>query len=119
MFCLILLCGHVSAHEWVPTYPKLEQSFMPGVLQAKMRLFNKRDDVSYYTFEVYDKNFSHIKFATAERRLRVEYLEKKEVTIYIRVEDRGRAKYICSRSELLKRPDTVTLVSSRICSKLK
>ncbi len=119
MFCLILLTGHVSAHEWTPTYPKLEQSFVAGVLQVKMRLFNKRADVDFYTFEVLDKEYNHVKFAVNERVTRIDYLEKKEIVIYIRDQDVGRARYICSRSKLLLRNDTATLVSSRICSKIK
>jgi len=119
MFCLILLSGHVSAHEWTPTYPKLEQSFVAGVMQVKMRLFNKRQDVSFYTFEVFDNNYEHVKFATNERVIRVDYLRKKDIVIYIKEEDIGRARYVCSRSKILLRKDTATLVSSRICSKIK
>ena len=44
--------GHVSAHEFTPTYPKLKTSYVEGVLYATMTLFNARDDVEYYQFGV-------------------------------------------------------------------
>ena len=119
MIVLILLSGHVSAHQWTPTYPKLQPSFVPGVLQTTMKLFNSRNDVSYYGFGVYDKDFNPVKFATSERVVQIDYLGRKDVVIYIREQDRDKAVYICSRSKIVAKDKTATVVSSRICSKIK
>ena len=114
-----LLSSQVLAHQWTPTYPTMEQSFVPGVYQTKMYLWNSRKDVSYYTFEVFDKDFIALPFATGERTARVEYLKKKEVVIYIREQELPDVVYICSRSQILQQDNTATLLSSRICSKIK
>lgn len=118
--CLIgcLLCAQVYAHQWTPTYPKVTGSFVPGIYQAKMYLWNSRKDVSYYTFEVFDKDFKPVPFATAERTIQLDYLKKKEVVIYFREADYLRSVYICSRSMILQQDKTSTVISSRICSKI-
>lgn len=114
-----LLAAQVNAHQWTPTYPELRQSYVPGVYQTQMYLWNNRKDVSYYTFEVFDENFVGLPFATAERTTRVNYLNKKEVTIYIREQERSQVVYICSRSQILQQDKTATVISSRVCSKIK
>jgi len=114
-----LLCGQLNAHQWTPTYPKLENSFVDGVLTTKMKLFNKREDVKYYSVGVYDADFYPVAFATPERVIVVPYLGTKYVDVYIRDKDKGRAVYICSNSKHLKSGSTAQLVTSRICSKIK
>jgi hypothetical protein len=42
-----------------------------------------------------------------------------KVDVYIRDEDKDRAVYVCSLSKLLPTKEAVTIVSSRICSKIK
>lgn len=113
-----LLCAQVNAHQWTPTYPKVTGSFVPGIYQAKMYLWNNRKDVSYYTFEVFDEDFQPVPFATAERTLQLDYLKKKEVVIYFREADYLRSVYICSRSMILQGDVSRTVISSRICSKI-
>lgn len=119
MVCLLTMAGAASAHEWTPTYPKLKTSYEPGILQVDMKLFNKREDVTYYTFEVLDDQFEPVKYATTRRIVQVDYLGKKDIKIFIREQDKERARYICSRSKLVKEDATASLVSSRICSKIK
>jgi hypothetical protein len=119
MIVMVLLSGHASAHQWTPTYPKLEPSYVPGVLQTTMKLFNSRNDVSYYSFGVYDKDFKPVEFATGERIIQVDYLGRRDVKIFIREQDRDKAVYICSRSKIVAKDKTATVVSSRICSKIK
>ena len=114
-----LLCAQVSAHQWTPTYPKIEPSFVSGIYQAKMYLWNSRKDVSYYTFEVFDEDFKPVPFATGQRTIQLDYLKKKEVVIYFKEADYLRSVYICSRSMILQQDTTATVISSRICSKIR
>lgn len=119
IIAILLLSGRVSAHQMTPTYPKLEPSFMDGVLRTKMSLFNKRDDVRFYEINVFDVNWNPLEFATTERVLQVNYLQTKNFEVYIRVADKDKVTYICTRSKLQSRGAAVPLVSSRICSKIK
>ena len=116
---LFLWGGYASAHQWTPTYPKLEQSYIPDVLQVSMVLFNSRNDVQFYELGVFDADMNAVKFATAERIIQVDYLSRKNVNIFIREQDRGKAVYVCSKSKLLKGSESATLIASRICSKIK
>jgi hypothetical protein len=119
MVLLMMVSAYASAHQWTPTYPKLETSHVSGVLQARMKLFNARRDVAYFTFEVFDKDFNPVKFATTQRLLQLDYLGRKDVDIFIREQDRDKAVYVCSRSKIVAKDVTATVVSSRICSKIK
>lgn len=116
---LMLLCGHASAHQWTPTYPKLQPSYVEGVLEAKMVLFNRRPDVEYYEIGVYDSVWNPIPFASAQNLINIKYLETKRISVYIRVQDRDRVTYICTRSRLKSSDTTSTVISSKICSKVK
>lgn len=111
--------GHVGAHEFTPTYPKLKPSFMPGILQTEMKLFNARNDVEYFGLSVFDGEWNAIPFATETNIIRLKYLDRKKVNIYIREKDRNNAVYICSESKLLGRGTGLTMVKSKICSKIK
>lgn len=120
MLLLVLFAsGYVSAHEWMPTYPELRQSFIPDAYVTNMQLFNKRSDVEFYEIKVYDKDFNPVKFATPKRILKVEYLKREKVDIYIKREDRNKAVYICSKSKLVSEDVSATIIASRICSKIK
>lgn len=120
MFILMLMFGgYASAHQWLPTYPKLQRSFVPEIYVTQLELFNSRSDVEYYQINVYDKDFNSVKFATPSRTIRVEHNKKVKVDVYIREEDIDKAVYICSLSKLLPGKGTATIVSSRICSKIK
>jgi len=116
---LLIIGGHASAHEWMPTYPELRQSFIPGAYVTTLQLFNKRSDAEYYEIKVYDKDFNPVKFATPKRILKVEYLKKEKVDVYIKHEDRNKAVYICSSSKLVSEEASATIIASRICSKIK
>jgi len=111
--------GHVSAHEFTPTYPKLKTSYVEGVLYATMTLFNARDDVEYYQFGVFDAEWNKVPFAMQNKIMRFKHLEKKKVDIYIREKDSKDAVYICSKSKLLVDGGSKTSIISRICSKIK
>lgn len=116
---LLISGGYASAHQWLPTYPELEPSFVPGILRVRMELFNNRKDVKYYELLVYDAEFKPIKFAAKEQIIEIDYLRRKNVEIFIREQDRHKVKYVCSKSKLLKGNGPGTVVSSRICSKIK
>lgn len=116
----IAVGGHASAHQFTPTYPKFDTSFVEGVQQAKMELFNKRTDVWFYELGVFDKDWNKLPFASSQGRvLRVEYLETKNIEVYVKTPDVSRVTYICTESRLLKQDAKGTSVSSRICSKVK
>ena len=117
-FMLMLACGTVSAHELTPTYPKLTPSIYAGVLKTTMTMFNRREDISYYQIEVYDENWNSIPFASENNVLKMEYLERKTLDIYIRSADSVRVKYICTRSKILKGEEN-SLIASNICSKVE
>jgi hypothetical protein len=116
---LIWICGPLQAHEFTPTYPKLKPSFVSGVLVAEMKLFNARKDVEYFGLGVYDSEWNSVPFASESDIIRLKYLARKNVNIYIREKDKNRAVYICSESKLLGAGSSLTMVKSKICSKIK
>ena len=108
-----------DAHQWTPTYPEWHESYMTGIVQTRMKLFNTRRDVDYYEVQVLDVNMKELDFATTDRIVHAPYLKRKSIDIYIRRTDIDRAVYICSISKLLVEGNTGASVSSRICSKVK
>ena len=116
---LIGLSGYTSAHQFTPTYPELSLSYVKGVYKADMLLFNSRQDISYYAIGVYDKDWKPVKFATENRIVKMQHLERKNITVYIREEDKEKALYICSKSKTLVDYAQTSIVTSRICSKIK
>ena len=119
MFLLLVLSGPAMAHSWTPTYPVPQQTYVEGVWQFEMTLWNSRADINYFTFDVFDENFEHVPWAAYDRTVHVQYLERKKLHIYIREADLKRVTYICSRTQIIKQNQTASLVSSRICSKYK
>lgn len=116
---LMAACSEAFAHEMTPTYPKLEPSHLDGVVKTTMQMFNKRDDVEYYEIGVFDKDFNPVPFVTSYNVLKIEYLGHVTFDVYIRKVDKDKAVYICSRSKLRKDNSVRTVVSSKICSKIK
>jgi len=120
MMLLVLIGGYANAHQWTPTYPKLKLSHVSGIMKVDMELFNSRQDVGWYEISVFDKDWNPVKFAVGgERILNVPYLKKQKVEVYVRFGDTKLVKYICSKSKIIAEDERVTVVSSRICSKLK
>lgn len=116
---LIGLSGYTSAHQFTPTYPELSLSYVKGIYKADMLLFNNRKEISYYSIGVFDKDWEPVKFATENRIVKMEHLERKTITVYIRKEDKDKALYICSKSKTLVDYAQTSIVTSRICSKIK
>lgn len=115
----MLLSTRVDAHQFLPTYPKFEQSFISEVSQAKMEIFNKRMDVEYYELGVFDSNWNALSFASESKLIHVKYLETKPINVYVRNLDLKRVSYICTESKLRKVETKQTVISSKICSKIK
>jgi hypothetical protein len=108
-----------NAHEMVPTYPVLEQSYQSGLLVTTLELFNKRKDVEYYEIAVFDNEFRPIPFVSSYSVFKLEYLGRVKFDVYIRAKDKERAVYVCSRSKLRDEDKTLTSITSMICSKFK
>lgn len=121
MTLILFLSLHVSAHEWTPTYPKWEMSFIPDVLKAEMKLFNNRSDVRYYEITVHDEDWNVLRSMLRDGSsiVNVDYKETKYIDVFINRSDRDRAVYICSLSKILAENSTKTFMYSRICSKVK
>jgi hypothetical protein len=116
---LFVFSGPAIAHQWTPTYPKWESSYVDGVVSVKMELFNSRKDVEWYGVQVLDADMEPVPFVTSEKVMNVPHLKKKRVEVYVRKQDIERAVYICSVSKLLKEQRSRAAVASRICSKAK
>lgn len=119
VFSLCLFGVPVMAHQFTPTYPKFGVSFVDGVLSTRMELFNKRQDVEYYELDVYDADWKPLPFATENKLIGIRYLETKPVNVYIKAQDLSRIVYICTESRMRKQDAKDTVISSKICSKVK
>ena len=117
---LIVLFGvRVDAHQFLPTYPKFETSFIEGVYYTKMELFNKRKEIEYYELGVFTDDWTLIPFASENKIIRINYLETKKINVYVKREDLKRVVYICTESRIKKQDIQATTISSKICSKIK
>lgn len=116
---LVGLSGYTSAHQLTPTYPELRMSYIDGVYQTTMQLFNRREEVEYYEISVYDSEWNKIPFASKSRIYHVTNLQTITFDVFIREADKDKAVYICSRSRILKNEQAATVISSRVCSKIK
>jgi len=116
---LVLIGGQVNAHQFLPTYPTLQYSFIEGVVYTKMQLFNKRSDVEYYELGVFDADWNAISFASENKLIQVNYLQTKDVNVYVRISDAKKVTFICTESKLKKQETQNTVISSKICSKVK
>jgi len=119
IFVLCLLGFPGNAHEMTPAYPVLDSSYIGGVAVAKMKLFNRREDIKYYQIDVFTEDWKPVSFATTDRVLKVGYNKNKLFNVYIRFADVKRARYICTTSKVFKGGNQEALVSSMICSKIK
>ena len=113
-----LMATTAYAHEWTPTYPKFEPSFIEDIVVTTMTLFNKRSDVEYYEITVHDADWNPVPFATTSKLINVPYLSKQSIEIYIREADCDRIEYICTTSKQLLLDAPSSGIDSRICSKV-
>lgn len=113
----LILSNAAAAHEMVPAYLKLEPAPVDKVYMTSFEMFNRRNDVDYYSVSVYDQNWNKVPFASFDRVFKLEHLKKKEITVYLKENDISVATYVCTSSKLY--PGKGAAVSSRICSKIK
>lgn len=116
---LWLLASCASAHEMTPAYPKLEPSHVSGVYKASLHMFNKRAEVQFYEIGVFEQDWTPVPFVSAYTVIKLDYLGQVKFDVYIREADVKRAVYVCSMSKLRNDISRATVVSSKICSKLK
>ena len=114
---LIFVSTAVVAHDMTPTYPKLQPSYMSGLLVTDLEVFNKRNDIEYYEVGVFDSEFTPVPFVTSYKIIKLEYLERVRFSVYIRTTDKDRATYVCTKSRTRDNPGPTTMISSTICSK--
>jgi len=114
----VAIATSAIAHDMTPTYPEWYVSHIQGVVKTPMEIFNKRQDVEYYEISVTDINGDPVPFVSAYKLAHIKYLQRLKFDIYINSDDVPRAQYICSRSKL-KGEGTATLLSSKICSKIR
>ena len=118
----LFLCGSATAHQWTPTYPEMRLSYISGIHTTDMKLYNSRVDVDYYQVQVFDGYFNPIKFAINGGQtdvINVPHRKTRSISIYVPSAHASRVVYICSRSMILKEDESASLLSSRICSKVK
>ena len=114
----VLMATTAQAHEWTPTYPKFEPSYLEDIVVTTMTLFNKRKDIEFYEISVYDEEWNTVPFASTQKLINVGYLGQESVEIYIREADCDRIEYICTISRQFELNAPVSGVESRICSKV-
>lgn len=115
----IVMAAGAHAHQFLPTYPKFQRSFVEGVMVTRMELFNKRSEIEFYELQVFDKDWNKVAFASESKIIKVKYLETKRVEFFVRSEDILKVQYICSESKIIKGSSQQAFVASKICSKVK
>jgi hypothetical protein len=116
---MMLCMGVASAHEMTPTYPVFTPSHVNGVSKTRMEIFNKRKDVEYYEIGVFDKEGQPVQFVSTYKIVHLKYLGHLKFDVYVKAEDLNKVEYICSKSKLKTDKSTATLLSSRICSRVR
>ena len=119
IIAIFLITSVASAHEMVPTYPKISGSYVDGLQKTTMTMFNKRADVEYYEIGVFTEDWRPIPFVSQYKVWKIPYLSTVSFDIFIRDQDAKKVTYICSQSKLKKDNAKRTAVSSRICSRVK
>lgn len=115
----LMMFGIANAHEMTPAYPKMEPSMYSGVWVAKLKMFNRRQDVEYYQLSVYDEEWNPVEFVSSEVIWYMPYLSRKNIEVYVREKDVSKVTYICTMSKIFRSEKTETVISSTICSKIK
>ena len=119
VIALLLLGEYASAHQFTPTYPTLRQAHVSDVKVLSMSLFNNRKEIDWYTINVYDKDWNNLAFASTDKLINLNYLERKNIEVYVRTIDSNKVVYICSKSKTLASVKNPSIITSRICSKVK
>lgn len=115
----VLFASSTAAHEMTPTYFKFKPSYVNGVYVTTFDIWNRRNDVEYYEISVHDENWYKIPFAARERIIKLSYLSREKIDIYIKQEDIKNVEYVCTSSKQLKSDVKSTGVRSMICSRIE
>ena len=115
----LFVCANSFAHQMTPAYPTLKPGPIDKIYQTTVEITNLRQDVEYFEIGVFDKNWKPVTFVTPSQILRIPFLNKKTINIYVTAKDAYRITYICSVSKTLKQAKSASIVRSRICSKVK
>lgn len=115
----VIVATSATAHEMTPTYPEMRISFLEGVYQTSLTLFNRREEIEFYQVEVFTESFESVPFATPYRILASPHLQRIQFDVYIRESDLDQAHYICTRSKVARADTSRQAVTSRICSKIR
>lgn len=116
---LVLTSTMATAHELIPTYPEFKSSYVDGIAVTTLKLWNRRNDVSYYELQVFDREWNPIDFASQSRLIKIGYLEHKRIDVYVKENDLSKIEFICTTSKLLKEDVDSTGITSKICSRVK
>lgn len=108
-----------KAHEMTPTYPKWEVAHVEGIYKATMEMFNKRRDVEWYEVGIFDENWEPIQFVSSYKIIKMSYLSHVKFDVYVSMQDKIKAEYICSISKLRENSDKKPMLATRICSRFK
>ena len=114
---LLFVSGSLEAHELTPTYPELRSSYMNDIYEVKLKMWNARSDVEYYKIEVTDEDWNDVPFITTEKVFRLEHFGRRDISIFLPSDTT--ATYICTRSMLEKGNASKSIISSKVCSKIK
>jgi len=90
---------------------------MKDVYEVNLKMWNARVDVEYYKIEVTDEDWNDVPFITREKTFRLEHLGKKDIEIFLPSDTS--ATYICTRSMLEKGNASKSIISSKVCSKIR
>jgi len=107
-----------KAHELTPTYFELSPALVDNVLTTRMNVFNRREDIVDYRFEVYTADWEPVAFASFDRVFTLDYQTGTQIPLYFRSRDRSKVVYICTRS-VPEADESDGAVNSLICSKIR
>lgn len=114
-----LACGSANAHELIPTYPEFRPSFMDDISVTTLELYNAREEVEFYSINVYNENWEPIPFSTKDKIIQISHLGRHTFDVYIRDRDLQNIEYICTTSRLVQNEIQSQGISSRVCSRVK
>tara|TARA_Y100000385_G_scaffold264785_1_gene298512 strand:- start:285 stop:647 length:363 start_codon:yes stop_codon:yes gene_type:complete len=117
LLLLLFVSGSLKAHELTPTYPELQSSYMKDIMQVNLKMWNARVDVEYYKIEVTDEDWNDVHFITREKTFKLEHFGRRDIEIFLPSDTT--ATYICTKSLLQKGNAQRSIVSSKVCSKIK
>lgn len=113
----VLVATSSAAHEMTPTYFDLKPSIIDTLYTTQMKVFNRRNDASFYRMEAYTEDWEPLPYASFNRQFTLDYGEGIETDLYFSESDLDRIVYICSRS--IPRQYNDGAITSLICSKIR